>query len=424
MVSRSMTKDLSPGERAFIASSVRSAVDLVFAHWISAPRFDLDERYRQLLDTTLTRGDRRRFSLEMAAFLAALQNGHTKYCDAIGWRPYAGALGFEVAPVDSAWVITKAWRPGFRAGQVLERVDGGSPEDLYQESKRYISASSERGRRRRLFAETHLFPRRLRLQVDGRRMVLGRTPGVWDAPREGTTGKWLDRGRVAYLRIPSFREPEHEQRALGLVRRFRRAPALVIDVRGNTGGSDPDRLIESLMDRPWRGMAVSTTQHIGSVRAYAHLLEMADQRRGPGLHVSRDQLASLEVFRAWDHFQLLVPPKVNPPRPGAYAGRVLLLADEACGSACEDFLIPFKNSGRGSLVGTTTDGTTGQPYILDLPKGIQACVGAKRTSFPDGSPFEGTGIAPDHEVRATRDDLLEGRDPALEMATELATRTR
>jgi carboxyl-terminal processing protease len=419
-----MTKDLSPGERAFIASSVRSAIDLAFAHWTDVPHVDLDERFRQLLDTTLVRGDRRRFSLEMAAFMAALQNGHTRYCDAVGWRPFAGALGFQVAPLDSAWVVTKAWRPGFRPGQVLEQVDGGSPEDLYEEVKRYLSASSERGRRRRLFEETHLFPRRLRLQVDGRRVVLNRKPGAWEAPRERTTWKWLERGKVAYLRIPSFGEPAYERRALELVRRFHRVPALVLDVRGNTGGRTPDQLIESLMDRPWWEMAVSTTQRIGTVRAYASLLELAGGRKGAGLHVSRDQLASLEVFRAWDHFQLLVPSIVNPPRPGAYAGAVLLLADEACCSACEDFLAPFKNSGRGSILGTTTAGSTGQPYILDLPEGIRAFVGARRCYFPDGRPLEGTGISPDHEVRTTRDDLLEGRDPALEMAAELAHRGR
>jgi C-terminal processing protease CtpA/Prc len=178
------------------------------------------------------------------------------------------------------------------------------------------------------------------------------------------------------------------------------------------------------MDRPWWAMAESTTQRIGSVRAYASLLELAGNRKGARLHMSRDQLASLEVFRAWDRFQLLVPSIVNPPRPGAYPGTVVLLADEACCSACEDFLAPFKNSGRGSIVGATTAGSTGQPYILDLPEGIQAFVGAKRTYFPDGRPLEGTGIAPDHEVHATRDDLLEGRDPALELATELARQGR
>jgi len=40
--------------------------------------------------------------------------------------------------------------------------------------------------------------------------------------------------------------------------------------------------------------------------------------------------------------------------------------------------------------------------------------------MPDGSPFEGVGIAPDIEVDVHARDVISGRDPVLEKALNLA----
>lgn len=414
-----MPRELAPSERAFVASSVRSAVDGAFAHWEGAFSLNLDGRFRELLSATISRGDRRHFSLEMAAFLAALNNGHTLYRDEVAWHPFLGPMGFSAAPVGSEWVVTRGWAHGLRAGQTIEQVDGEATEAVYQRLQRYISASNERGRRRRFFSYLHLFPRRLVLRIDGRRWIIRRTNQLI-VPAEGTSGRWLRRGSSAYIRIPSFGDPDNERWAVNLVARFRRATALLIDVRGNTGGTTPGRLLDALMDRPWRGWAESSPQHFGLVRAYAHLFEILENHQGRGLHVTRERLAPLEIYRDWDRAHVLFPATWNRPHPKPFKGRIILLVDEACGSACEDFLLPFKDTGRGVLVGTTTDGSTGQPYILELPDGIRAFVGAKRCYFPDGRPFEGIGITPDREVSRTPDDLRSGRDPVLQIATDLA----
>lgn len=415
-----MLRELAPSERAFVASSVRCAVDGAFAHWEGATLRDLDDRFRELLRATISRGDRRHFSLEMAAFLASLNNGHTLYRDEVAWHPFLGPMGFSAVPFGSKWVLTQGWANGPRAGQIIERTNGESTEEVYQRLKRYISASSERGRRRRLFSYTHLFPQRIVLRIDGRRWVIRRS-GRSLAPAEGTSGRWLRRGSSAYIRIPSFVDPDSERRAVNLVTRFRKAPVLLIDVRGNTGGTTPRCLVDALMERPWRGWAESSPQHVGLIRAYAHLFEIMESQKGRGLHLTRERLAPLEIYRDWDRTHVLFPATLNQPQPKPFKGQVILLVDEDCGSACEDFLLPFKDTGRGVLVGATTNGSTGQPYILELPDGIRAFVGAKRCYFPDGRPFEGIGITPDHEVSRTPDDLLSGRDPVLQMATDLAS---
>ena len=88
------------------------------------------------------------------------------------------------------------------------------------------------------------------------------------------------------------------------------------------------------------------------------------------------------------------------------------------GSAAEDFLMPFKDTGRGILVGETTWGSTGQPVYLNY-QDLQVGIGAIRAYMPDGTPFEGVGIQPDIPISRSRDDLYLGRDPVLEKALQL-----
>ena len=47
-------------------------------------------------------------------------------------------------------------------------------------------------------------------------------------------------------------------------------------------------------------------------------------------------------------------------------------------------------------------------------------IAAVHHTFPDGSQFEGVGIAPDVPVELTPDDLLAGRDPVLKKGVEIA----
>ena len=72
------------------------------------------------------------------------------------------------------------------------------------------------------------------------------------------------------------------------------------------------------------------------------------------------------------------------------------------------------------IVGETTEGSSGQPYIYDFDDQISIAIGTKREYLPDGSPFEGRGIEPDVSVQPTIQDLKAGRDVVLEKALSLA----
>src|SRR5262249_35114484 len=123
-----------------------------------------------------------------------------------------------------------------------------------------------------------------------------------------------------------------------------------------------------------------------------------------------------------DHVMLTSTDVVVPSNEGAYGGRLILLIDRVCSCACEDFVMPFKYSKRATLVGETTTGSYSETRHTNFENGMVLNISAVHHAFPDGSTFEGVGIAPDVPVDMTPDDLKAGRDPVLQKALELAQR--
>jgi carboxyl-terminal processing protease len=390
---------LSAARRAYVAARLYSAIGHYFAHWDDVPTLDLDEAFTEYLAEAMAAPDRVGFSLASMAFLARFNNQHTWYFDRA--VIHGGHHDYEAQYLDGAWVVVRSARDDLRPGDVIAELDGRPFEEFYREHSRYIAASTERTRRRLIFRPwwRGIFPLRYTVALsDGHTVTVDRDR---DAPLTGSVveGRWIDE-RTAYLKVPVWDGQQYHDSALAYVERFREADGLVIDVRGNRGGGTPARVIAALMDRPWRWWAESTPMHL-AVHAY---------RAGEGG-------ANLQPF-ARPHMSW---PSTTRDADALFAGRLAILIDAACASACEDFVMPFKDNGRAIVIGDSTAGSSGQPYSVSLGDGIQFWVGAKREYFPDGAPFEGVGVHPDLRVVPTIEDLRHGRDPALRRAIEAVT---
>ena len=195
-----------------------------------------------------------------------------------------------------------------------------------------------------------------------------------------------------YIRIPSFEDPTYEDAAVAAVKAHLNAKAIIVDVRGNGGGSTPAKLQSVLMDRAYQGWSETTPVRMGVLELYQDV----------GLHPELRWSAPV-----------MTPAEIH------YDGRVLILTDVRCFSACEDFVEPFKINHRATILGEHTAGSTGQPYSKNLGNGFSFRVGAKREYFPDGAEFEGIGVMPDMAVEPTPADLRAGRDPVLALAKSL-----
>jgi carboxyl-terminal processing protease len=271
-------------------------------------------------------------------------------------------------------------------------------QQVFERLSPYVHASHEAWARRSLFWRRMLFPERFTLTLrDGRtvRIIRQDTPpaaGAAPGPSWEVESRWLVPDRVAYVRVPSFDAEAFRDSAVAAVKRMLQAPALVVDVRENGGGTTPVALMELLQDREWRWYEEATPAGAA--------LDRKDRPR--------------QMLR-W-------AAEVLPPAKEPYRGRLVILADGGCFSACEDFLVPFKDNGRATIVGSATGGSSGQPTFFDLGDGMSFRIGTKREYLPDGSEFEGVGILPDVAVEPTVEDIRAERDPVLARGLAIARR--
>jgi carboxyl-terminal processing protease len=384
--------------KAYVASRLYVAAQQYFAHWDDVPGLDLDEAYQEYLQEALSANDRKTFSLACYAFLVRLGNSHTGFSDQSFFDDAGNPQPLSVRYLDGRWTVTKSEIDELHPGDVLSHIDGIPFEQFYKSKSRYLSASTERHRRRRLFSSWYRyhFPLRYTLTLEnGTKVAIDRSGEEKKLRPLETTGKWLADGVIGYIHVPSWNDKKFQERALELLEGFKNAKGLIIDVRGNNGGSSPITFTRALMERPWKWWAESTPMSFS--------------------------LFSYHAGRGRSGFYPFIRPSMSWPSEiqqgdSLYKGPLVILVDEATHSASEDFTMPFKENGRATIIGNATAGSTGQPYTERLGDRMRFSVGAKREFFPDGSRFEGVGIAPDILILPRPEELRDGKDVELEKA--------
>lgn len=384
---------LNLADRVVMASQLYAAVQMYFGHWKGAPDLDFDKEYARYVRQVIASDSRRDFDLASIELLAALRNGHSGFGDKWLRDEFGQMPGFYAYPIDGEWVVTRSSLAELPIGEVLTAINGEPFDAFYQRNSKYVSASDERWRRRSFFEQTFLFPPSFILTLKGGQKVSVTRKGAFQWPgADVRSNQTTVKDGVATLRIPAFMPSSFEEAAVDFLKTLGPVKALILDLRGNHGGSTPDKLVAALMDRPYRWKSESTP-------------------------------ATIAVLRAWGmlgrHTELSWSSEPETPSHPLYTGPLYILIDGGCFSACEDLLVPFKDNHRAVIIGERTGGSTGQPYSHSFGNGMGFSVSTKREYFPDGSPFEGVGIAPDIEVHTSAADLKAGRNPVLAKALEL-----
>jgi carboxyl-terminal processing protease len=410
---------LTTETKVWVATKLYASIQEYFAHAEGAPGFDLDRDYHEYLKAAFAAGDRRAFDLASMAFLGKLRNGHSGFYDAWLNKNYGQPLGFLLQPMAEGWVVTISQVADLNPGDVVASVDGKPIDRFFAEYDGLLEGSSAATRGRSFTWRSYLWPDRFELGLaNGKRISIDRKGQKLERIRmfPFPQGPVKTPEGIGFIRIQSFENPEGEAAAVRQVKQLTAAKAILIDVRGNGGGSTPSQLIAALLDRPWRDFRFTTPVSI------AHAGAQNQARNAfPNLEIDQYTKGYLDAYEEFKDTQILTPGPLHPPAKDAYKGKVFLLVDGFCNSACEDFVEPFKASGRGVLVGETTNGSSGQPYYFDFGNGMSFRVSSKRYYLPDGSPFEGVGLKPDVEVRPSLQDWKAGRDPVFAKALALAS---
>jgi carboxyl-terminal processing protease len=158
---------------------------------------------------------------------------------------------------------------------------------------------------------------------------------------------------------------------------------LIIDVRGNGGGDD----------------------------------KLADLVNGR--LIEKAVVSSIDFWRqeGTDQYRRMIG-WVQPRGPWTFKGRVAVLIDEGCASACEHFVSGIEAMGNALLVGMPTNGAGGGPTGVTLGDGTQVRISRALGLRANGVVFEGHGIPPHIPSTPSLEDLRQNRDAALNLARE------
>ena len=233
---------------------------------------------------------------------------------------------------------------------------------------------------------------------------------------------------IGYLRIPQMDSGDAFIRSLNeWMRKFNDTRGLIIDVRGNGGGTQD--AIRTLL--PWL-MPPGDPMKIVNIAAYRLPVPLAKPNRsgflglyGRGLHPatssvwSESQATQIRTFLStWQPQWTLPAGKFSDwhvmgithdtnADAGTYDQPVIVLQNEECFSATDNFLGALKGHPRVTLMGTTSGGGSGRMAGYQLPHSRLTLTLCQMASFSAaGQTYDGNGVAPGVVLPPKLDDHL------------------
>ena len=319
----------------------------------------------------------------------------------------AFSLGLNLRNIDDKLIVLSvnpdadAFWAGVRAGMQVTRIADRDAQTQWREwSQSARKASSPqaamRAPLRRLNAEAALitaasgkangtgFTMEFE-RVDGTRFIASLKPRTLST-RPIVTHRVLPSG-MGYVRLTAFQESLRGG-MLDAVNALKDTPALVLDLRGNGGGSGA--MAEAL---------------IGSFFKTKTLVGRTETRTGQPVTI------------AFGAIKLITLERSAPGREDAYAGKVAILMDTDSASASEATAGGLQSTGRAIVVGETSCGCL-LAYLgyTTLPGGGELAYSEVGFTTVKGERIEGRGVIPDIAVERTTDDIRANRDRTLEMA--------
>jgi tetratricopeptide (TPR) repeat protein len=192
---------------------------------------------------------------------------------------------------------------------------------------------------------------------------------------------------IGYFHLNGFGYPEKTAGVIDeIIRVFKDAKALIVDVRRNGGGDD--RVGKVIADR------------------------FADRRR---LYMTTE----VRSGDRHDQFSWKKYWHVEPGGPLQFTQTTILLTDRTSISAAENFALAMRVLPHVTVIGDLTSGCFADMYRDRLPNGWSFSVSYKLFLDYAGFCWEGIGVPPDLKQLSNPDDTEKGIDRVFELAVDL-----
>jgi len=308
-----------------------------------------------------------------------------------------GEIGIDIRIIEDQIMITKvldsspAKNANFKEGYIIERIDGLTINDI-ENTIKYKPPFNSRNKKFHLTSEVlrHIYGQaNTDVKIDfldendrvhskiltrkNRQNGISLGGGLPPAFLRSESCFILD--SIAYLSFNAFK-PASLDHVLSKLEKVNRSKGLIIDLRGNDGGS---------------------------IEAMKRLLgRFVSERKKYGTYINRNE--QNEDF-------------IDPINP-KYQGKVVLLVDEMSISGAENMAGIVQQFHIGKVIGNQTPGQMlwGNGYLLN--DSIALAIPIYKLEYPNGFNIENNGVKPDIEIELKRTDLLQGRDTQLEKAIE------
>lgn len=405
--------------------------------------------------------ERSSFTIQLMKLLALFGDGHTRIVENDTRTLPRGYAPFLVGDVGGRLVAFHPDRSGFLDSErpYLAAIDG-LPVERWLAVAAALAADGSPQFQKRHAARNLRFLQYLRREMglketgtvelslagdtpDARSLTLpvaDRKPiyGSWPRP----TGHRLLEGDFGYLRIPAMADDTEFLTGLHrAMESFADTNGLVIDVRGNGGGSrDALRLLFPYFmraDDPPYVANVAAYRLPGNVDSAVRGGYLANRALHPAGARVFDEAARASVltlaasfvpewtppagaFSAW-HYLVLRP----DPALKTYERPVVVLVDGGCFSATDIFLGAFAGWRNVTLLGEPSGGGSGRSQTIVLAhSGIRLKASTMASFRRDGRMYDGNGIAPDVLAPREPSDFLGTTDTQLEAALALLSGPR
>ncbi len=341
---------------------------------------------------------------------AKLQDGHTNIImPQEYWKTRVGRLGLQTRLVEGRVLVNTVWDPelgkqDIARGMEIVEIDGLSTRSyaekniiprLSSSTPQYLDIlASERS----LLIGPSSEPVKLTLQTeDGRtiertvrRLTFPELTKLVPDPKPKPFEFRMLPGNIAYVALNSFMDDATADEFFKRFAEIAASDALILDLRENGGGNTNVgyRIMAALATEPFVGSRWSTRDYKPAFRSWG---------RPDRMYVDAAGREPIDP----DHH---------------YAGQVVVLTSARTFSAAEDFLVAFDQSGRGTILGEPSGGSTGNPLYFRLPGGGAGLVCSKHDAYADGKEFVGVGVKPQIAASPTVADYRAGKDTVLERA--------